>query len=234
MELAALYNDTGSPEKALKVLYSRHFQPWEGGEGLVLSEYVRANILLAMQCLQTNRADRALEYLRAAENPPTTLNEAKHLLMNLSMIDYWLGVAYADLRDTSQATVHWERAARALGDFQQMQVQTVSDTTYWSAMALRRLCRENEAKALFQRIFDHACALEQQTPTIDYFATSLPAMLLFDEDPSKRQATTARFLKAQALLGMGDEHAGLDLLSQVHAMNNSHSGAIDLLKSYGR
>ncbi|MDW5265974.1 MULTISPECIES: DUF5107 domain-containing protein [Acidobacteriaceae] len=232
VELAALYNNTGAPEKAFEVLHSRHFQPWEGGEGLVLSEYVRANILLAIRCLQTKEAGRALEYLRAAGNSPPNLNEAKHLLMNLSMIDYWLGVSYADLGDTSQATAHWERAARALSDFQQMQVQTVSDTTYWSAMALRRLGRENEAKALFQRIFDYACALEQQTPTIDYFATSLPAMLLFDEDLSKRQTTAARFLKAQALLGMGDERAGLDLLSQVHAMNNSHSGAIDLLKSY--
>ncbi len=234
VELATLYNDTGSPEKALKVLHSRQFQPWEGGEGLVLSEYVRANLLLAIRCLQTKEPDQALEYLHAAGSPPPNLNESKHLLMNMSRIDYWLGVTYADIGNTRLATTHWERAARAQGDFQQMRVQTISDTTYWSAMALRRLGRKNEAKALFQRILDHACALEQQTPTIDYFATSLPAMLLFDEDLSKRQSMTAHFLKAQALLGMGDEQAGLNLLSQVHAMNNSHSRAIDLLKSYGR
>lgn len=234
IELAKLYNDTASPEKALKVLRSRQFQPWEGGEGLVLSEYVRANVLLAIQALRRKEAEQALEYLRAAVDPPLNLNEARHLLMNLSMVDYWFGVAYANLGDRRRATEHWECAAEALGDFQQMQVQTISDSTYWSAMALRRLGREDEAKALFQRIFDYACALERQTPTIDYFATSLPAMLLFEEDLSQRQTMTTRFLQAQALLGMGDETAGLDLLFQVHAMNNSHSGAIDLLKSYGR
>ncbi len=97
VELATLYNDTGASEKALKVLRSRHFQPWEGGEGLVLSEYVRANLLLAIRCLQAKEPDRALEYLHAAGRPPLNLNETKHLLMNMSRIDYWLGVAYAEL-----------------------------------------------------------------------------------------------------------------------------------------
>lgn len=234
LELAVLYNDTGSSEKALKILGSRQFQPWEGGEGLVLSEYARANVLLAIRLLQAKDARSALEYLHAASNPPPNLNEAKHLLMNLNMIDYWLGATYAQLGDTCEAAAHWERAARTRGDFQKMQVQPVSEVTYWSAMALRCLGREDEAKALFQRILDYACELQQRAPRIDYFATSLPAMLLFDEDLAKRQITTARFLKAQALLGLGEERGGLNLLSEVHAMDNSHSGAIDLLKSYGR
>ena len=178
----------------------------------MLSEYVRANVLFAIRSLQTKDARSALGYLHAAGNPPRNLNEAKHLLMNLSMIDYWLGAAYAELDDVSKATAHWKLAARTKGDFQQMQVQPVSDVTYWSAMALRSLGREDEAKALFQRILDYACALERQTPTIDYFATSLPAMLLFDEDLAKRKTAAARFLKAQALLGLGDERGGLDSL----------------------
>jgi tetratricopeptide (TPR) repeat protein len=153
--------------------------------------------------------------------------------MNLSMIDYWLGEGYAALGNTGAATAHWQRAASTRGDFQQMQVQPVSETTYWSALALRRLGREDEARSLFEHIRDYAHALDCQTPKIDYFATSLPAMLLFDEDLKRRQTITARFLEAQALLGLGNERAGLDLLTEVCNMDNSYAAAIDLLKSYG-
>jgi tetratricopeptide (TPR) repeat protein len=200
----------------------------------VLSEYVRANILIALDCLHSGAPARALEYLQAAWNPPYNLAEAKHLLLNLSAIDYWLGETFSILGDPSAARTHWQRAAQTRGDFQQMQVQPVSETTYWSALALRHLGREDEARALFEQIRDYAHTLDHQTPKIDYFATSLPALLLFDEDLMKRQTVTARFLEAQALLGLGDEPAGLALLADVLALDNSHAAAIDLLRTYGR
>lgn len=234
LELVSLYNNTGQPQKALDILGRRHFQPWEGGEGLVLSEYVRANILLALEYQRSNAPERALEHLQAAWNPPRNLAEAKHLLLNLSAIDYCLGETLSSLGDSVAAQTHWQRAAQTRGDFQQMQVQPVSETTYWSALALRRLGREDEACALFEQIRDYAHALDHQIAKIDYFATSLPALLLFEEDLRKRQTITARFLKAQALLGFGDEQAGLALLADVLALDNSHAAAIDLLRIYGR
>ena len=234
VELASLYNSTGHPEKALKILLGRQFQPWEGGEGLVLAQYVRANILLGTRFLQEGDPRGALTCLEAAWNPPRNLSEAKHLLMNLSMIDYWLGVAFSESGNAEGASAHWERAARQEGDFQQMQFQAVSESTYWSAMALRRLGREQQAQAMFRIILDYARSLERQMPRIDYFATSLPAMLLFEEDLQKRQTIAARFLEAQARLGLGEEREGLSMLEQVREMDSSHTGAIDLLKTYGR
>ncbi|HEX3437281.1 MAG TPA: DUF5107 domain-containing protein, partial [Pseudacidobacterium sp.] len=232
VELISLYNSTGRPEEALRLLLARHFQPWEGGEGLVLSQYVRANVLLAQSVLKRNDADAAVDYLKAASKPPQNLSEARHLLMNLSMIDYWLGVAYAANGDSERASAHWQKAAAQKGDFQQMQVQSISETTYWSAMALRKLGRADEARALFQAIFDYAAALEKQTPKIDYFATSLPTMLLFEEDLDERQKITALFLRAQALLGLGKQVEGLALLHDVRQKDHSHTGAIDMLKAF--
>lgn len=230
LQLATLYNNRGQPERALEVLRSRRFQPWEGGEGLVLSQYVRANLLLGQRALDARNNPKALRFFRDAWNPPRSLNEAKHLLMNLSMVDYWLGVAYAENGEQQRARQHWEHAARDQGDFQQMQVQSVSDMTYWSAMALRRLSREQEALDIFRTIYDYSLALEQQTPKIDYFATSLPAMLLFEEDLRARQSITARFLRSQAWLGFGEQQKALDLLHEVQGLDRSHTGAIDLLR----
>ena len=71
--------------------------------------------------------------------------------MNLSMIDYWLGVAYSANQDKARAIFHWERAAKYRGDFQQMQVHSISDMTYWSAQALVSLGRDEEARKCFRR-----------------------------------------------------------------------------------
>jgi hypothetical protein len=196
----------------------------------VLSQYVRANVLLALRSLHCGESATAIASLIAASNPPENLSEAKHLLMNLSMIDYWLGVAHDDAGNRGEAECHWARAARQKGDFQQMQVQAISENTYWSALALRRLGCEQETLDAYRAILDYSGQLLHQTPKIDYFATSLPAMLLFDEDLTWRQTITALFLEAQARLGLGDEAEGRRLLEEVLAMDNAHTGAIDLLR----
>jgi tetratricopeptide (TPR) repeat protein len=230
VELASLYNNINQPQRALDLILSREFQPWEGGEGLVLAQYVRSNVLLAHRSLKRGEPAKAIASLIAASQPPENLSEAKHLLMNLSMIDYWVGEAHHDAGNRCEAERHWTQAARQKGDFQQMQIQAVSENNYWSALALRRLGREQDALDAFRAILEYSAELERQAPKIDYFATSLPSMLLFDENLDRRQTITARFLEAQARLGMGEETAALRLLDQVLAMDNAHTGAIDLLR----
>jgi tetratricopeptide (TPR) repeat protein len=234
VELAALYNNLDQPQRALDLLLRHEFQPWEGGEGLVLSQYVRANVLLAHRSLHCGEPAAAIASLLIASNPPQNLSESKHLLMNLSMIDYWLGVAHHDAGNRREAERNWTGATRQKGDFQQMQVQAVSENSYWSALALRHLGCEQDALHAFRAILDYSAHLQRQTPKIDYFATSLPAMLLFDEDLARRQTITSRFLEAQARLGLGEQADGLGLLEEVLAMDNAHTGAIDLLRFHKR
>lgn len=229
VELASLYNQVGRTAEALALLLSRSFQPWEGGEGLVLGEYVRAHLLLGRMALETGDAQTAIEHFQAADHPPQSLSEARHLLANSSNIEFWLGEAWSAAGDAARARQHWERAARQRGDFQQMQVRSVSEMTYWSAMALRRLGRDEDASSLFVHILSYAATLDKETPKIDYFATSLPTMLLFEEDLKRRQRITATFLHAQALLGLGQSAAAQVALDEVCTLDRSHAGARDLL-----
>ena len=228
VELAAIYNHLGRPADALALLLSRQFQPWEGGEGLVLGEFVRAQLLLGRAVLGDGNASAAIECFEAANQPPQSLREARHLLANCSNIEFWLGEAWAAKGESETARRHWERAVRQRGDFQQMQVRTVSEMTYWSALALRRLGREQEALSLFGEILEYAAALEKTAPKIDYFATSLPTMLLFDEDLESRQHITATFLRAQALLGLGRNADALAALAEVQKLDRAHAAACDL------
>ncbi len=68
VELASLYNQTGRHQRALDVMLSRRFAPWEGGEGRALEQWARAARALGL----------------STDNPPESLGEAAHPLAGSS------------------------------------------------------------------------------------------------------------------------------------------------------
>ncbi len=59
LEVATLRNQMGQPSQALELLLHRKFQPWEGGEGLVVGQYVRARLLLGRRALEKGDTEAA-------------------------------------------------------------------------------------------------------------------------------------------------------------------------------
>jgi hypothetical protein len=94
---------------------------------------------------------------------------------------------------------------------------------------MMRLGRQAEAAELLRNLLAHAEGLKNEEPKIDYFATSLPQMLLFEDDAAKRNEVTATFLEAQARLGLGDVAASRKLLDRVLELDCNHAGAADLV-----
>ena len=230
LEFVTLLNQTGLPEEALRMLTSRIFQPWEGGEGLVLAQFVRSNLLLGQRALLQNDPAGARRFFEAVFSPPRNLGEAKHLLANWSDVFFWIGVSYADEERSAEAVHAWQLATRQRGDFQQMSVRSISDMTFWTGMAYARLGHLKQAREIFQRIYDYSVQVQQQVPKIDYFATSLPAMLLFENDLAKQNQIEAKFLRAQAQLGLDREKEAKDLLCEVLQLDRNHAGAADLIE----
>jgi len=230
VELATLYNQLGRPEDALALLLQRKFQPWEGGEGMVLAQYVRSRLLLGRRALDEGEFDKALTQFEAALRVPESLGEAKHLLANQSDIFYCLGEV-SERQGKHEDAVHWwNRVTLQKGDFQQMAVRTISDMTIWTALAYRRLGRNEEANRVLDQIAGYSFELERAEPKIDFFATSLPAMLLFNEDLRRRNRIDALFLRAQAAAGREDQSESRKLLSEVLELDGNHAGAADLLR----
>ncbi len=230
LEYATLLNQTGDPSAALRLLTARAFQPWEGGEGLALAQYARASLLTGKRLLRDGRFEEALKRFQSALDPPRNLSEAWHLLANTSEIYFWIGLAERGAGNESAARQAFERAARQRGDFRQMSVQPMSDMTYWSAMAMRSLGETEQAAELFRSILAYADALEREPPKIDYFATSLPSMLLFKEDLEWRRRVEVLFLRAQGSLGLGSQVESERLLRDLLALDGNHAGAADLVE----
>ena len=259
VELSALYNQVGRHAQALALVSSRHFQPWEGGEGGPLGQWVRSHLALGREALRiavaadvSPRKPRrtaptyvggyedkasplaiAADHFRAALTAPRNLGEAKHLLANQSDIHYWLGCACQASGDRKSAREHWLAAATFKGDFQEMSVRAFSEMTYYSALSWERLGHKAKAKKLLRDLLAYAQKLQKTEAKIDYFATSLPTMLLFDDDLQFRQETTALFLQAQAHLGLGWKSRAHAILREVLRRDPNHALAADLLADRG-
>ena len=200
-------NDVGRYEDALKVLASRRFHPWEGGEGKVLAQYTRAHLALGWAAVMRLAGDGspyqiALEHAEKAFDTPENLGEAYHLLQAKADVNYLKGLALRGLGREAEAKAAFTAAADEAGDFQSMAVTEYSELSYYRGLALAALGRKKDAKALFT---DMKAFAEKGLKTpfkIDYFATSLPLLLIFDDDLEAVKNERMRNLVALAEKGL--------------------------------
>lgn len=214
VELVTLYNQTGQYETALSILGNRRFHPWEGGEGLVSGQYVAAHLLGGRNALDSGNAAKALDHFRSAREYPLNLGEGKHLLTQETHLDYFTGGAFAMLNCKEEAEASWGKAVSAHSDS--------SIFAYYRALALLSLGKDSAAIGLLQSLREAAWRQATAEVRIDYFATSLPNFLIFEDDLRKRNQVDSLFLLAMANLGLGDEEEAIAGLRQVIHLDKNH------------
>ena len=225
VEFITLLNQTDEPERALEMLTSRRFNPWEGGEGLVSGQYVWAHLRIGRSALEAGRPEEALKHFVAAREYPHNLGEGKHLLTSEVHLDYFTGLALSHLGRDREARQHWSKAAEVEAP--------ISWMGYYGALSHRALGDEMDAKKALEsmRLF-----AEQQMSAevkIDYFATSLPNFLLFEDDLEKRNQVDCLFVLALAELGEGKTNRAAALLRKLLSLDGNHLGALTELRSLG-
>lgn len=229
-EVAALFNLLDRPERALQLIEGRRFHPWEGGEGQVLRQYTASRIKLGRKALHDGLAERALMHFESAYDPPPSLGEAYHYLQAKADVNYWKGRACRARHEPEKARTHFETSATETGDFLEMSVTEHSPLTFYRGLSLAELGRPEQAKALFESLAAYARNMKAEPATIDYFTTSLPLMLVFDEDLQARKQTEAVFLLGLAQRGLGDLDSAIASFRQVLQRNRSHPGAGEQLQ----
>ncbi|MGL5019137.1 MAG: DUF5107 domain-containing protein [Luteolibacter sp.] len=226
--LACLYNLTGNPQMALEMIVSRRFHPWEGGEGSVLRQFTTAHLLLGRKQLDAGDAESALRHFTGAMDTPESLGEAYHLLQAKADVNYWMGRALKALERTGEALEHFALSAAEDGDFSEMAVTAHSPLSYYRGLSLRELKREEEAVALFKDLKTFGETKLKEVAKIDYFATSLPNLLVFDEDLKARRDAENHLLVALAYKGLGENEAARSALENTLAWTQTDQRAVDL------
>ena len=126
------------------------------------------------------------------------------------------------LGDVELAQRHWKAASAPL--------PAVGAHSCFQALALRKLDDNETARAILSSLAQIAEQLEKTEPKIDYFATSLPNLLLFDDDLAKRNRVDALFLNALVNYGLGDAEKAAQQFEQLLAEDPNHLLAAELLR----
>jgi tetratricopeptide (TPR) repeat protein len=229
VEYVTLRNRMGEPEKALELLGARRFHPWEGGEGKVSSQYVTAHLLSGRRALEAGDGEKALEHLEAAQSYPENLGEGKHLLTPEADLYYFAGLAQRELGDEEGSKAYFRMAAEA--------ETPPADTTYYQALAMRELGEEAASTRKLEELLAYAGKQMHAEVKIEYFATSLPKFLIFEDDLQKRNRVDCTFLKGLAYLGLGQTPEAKRAFREVLALDINHLGAqekLDALTSEDR
>jgi hypothetical protein len=199
VEYAGLLVDTGRAADALELLGGRAFQPFEGGEGRVIAVFDRATAAVARGLLDSDpAAARAL--LAAGIVPPEHLGEGRHPADVVAERFVLLGDAAAALDDRPAAEAAWRRATEVDGPLAATG-HRVTARDVWIGVAHVRLDEPEQATGVWASLEARADALEASADRVDYFATSLPELLLFSVDTAERRAAEARELRELAAWG---------------------------------
>lgn len=230
VRLAHLLVTTGDAPGAARLLTENPIQPWEGGEGEALAAWERAGIRQATSALRAGDGESAVRHLRGALTAPASLGEGRHPLASTAQIELLLGDALALAGRPEDAQEEWRRAAEQSGDFLAMSPQDHSENTAWSIIALRRIGRPEQAQQMRGELEGFVDDLAQSSPVVDYFATSLPDLLLFTEDPTRGRDRRVLVLRAQLHLLDGERDRALALLEHPDLVATRAAGDLaDLL-----
>jgi tetratricopeptide (TPR) repeat protein len=217
VELVTLCNETGISGRALEILHARRFHPWEGGEGLVSAQYVVAHVILGRESLEAARPREALDHFESARRYPATLGEGKHFLTPENHLRYFSGLARKALGDVRGSRQDFEHA---------LAIQPVlSSMTYYRALAEKELGNEEGAFRLLHELRDLALRQLTAEVKVDYFATSLPNFLLFEDDLQKRNRVDSLYLIGLAQAGLGETIDAENRFREVLSLDVNHLGA---------
>ena len=221
VEYVTLLNLLGRHREALAVLAARRFHPWEGGEGLVSGQWVLTNLRLGQLALDASDTGNAVRHCEMALERPRNLGEARYPLAAENEAQFHLGLALRAAGRETEAQTWLASAAREQGDPQ----APLGEPAYWQAQAHRAFEREAAADAVLRGLLTSARERARKPQKIDYFATSLPTFLVFNDDLDRRNRVECRYLEALALAGLGSREEAANAYREVLDLDAAHAGA---------
>lgn len=227
LERITLYNITGEFEKALELIMQRKFHPWEGGEGKVTGQYLFSHTELAKKAITHKDYIKAIAHLRATEIYPHNLGEGKLIGTRENDIHYWMGCAYAGLGDTGMAKKYWEKASQGHNEpsVAMFYNDQQPDKIFYQGLALLKLGQSDKANECFNKLKRHGENHLADEFKIDYFAVSLPHMLIWEDNLNNRNEINCRYLIGLGLLGLGNAREADEQFFIVRSMDINHPGA---------
>ena len=248
LEEITLLNQLGRYEEAMQKLDAHKFHPWEGGEGKVSGQYQICRVELAKSYLENLENLESLDRLENLEKAicllsecleyPHHLGEGKLFGAQENDFYYLLGVAY-DMKaeaNSSLFTLHSSLKAKAVDCWEKGTVGPTEpaaamyyndakpDKIFYAGLCYRALGQEDKARSLFNRLLSYGKQHLFDHVTMDYFAVSLPDLLIWDGDLDQKNRIHCLYMLALGYYGMGDRNHAERYLNEVETLDNNHLG----------
>jgi tetratricopeptide (TPR) repeat protein len=227
LERLSLYNFAGDYETALRLIEARKFHPWEGGEGKVSYQYLLGLVQLAKHFIKQKQHEKAIAYLERAQTYPHNLGEGKLYGAQENDIDYWLGCASAGLNKQEIANGYFIKATKGLSEpsaaifYNDQQ----PDKIFYQGLAHKKLGNNELANTGFNKLVAYGIEHAADEIKLDYFAVSLPNLLIFDDNLDLRNRIHAYFIQGLGYLGLESSAEAIQMFTRVLEMDAAHSGS---------
>ena len=232
LEEITLLNQTGAYEKAKTLLDAHIFHPWEGGEGKVPAQYQFARVELAKLALKEGRNEEAVQLLEECLVYPHHLGEGKLYGAQENDFYYFLGCAYDAMGQKKKAKECWEKAT--LGPTEPAAALYYNDAKpdkiFYQGLALMKLGRTDEAKGRFHKLTSYGEKHLFDKVKLDYFAVSLPDLLIWEDDLEVRNIIHCKYMMALGYCGLALKDKSLALLQSLENIDINHQG----IMAFGR
>lgn len=232
LEKITLLNQVGEHEKAKALLDAHIFHPWEGGEGKVSGQYQFARVELAKKALAAADYHEAIALLKECLEYPHHLGEGKLYGAQENDFYYFLGCAYEGLGETRKAVECWKQAI--VGPIEPAAAMYYNDAKpdkiFYQGLALLKLDRMDEANGRFYKLLSYGEKHLFDKIKMDYFAVSLPDLLIWEDDLAMRNVIHCKYMMALGYWGLDLKKKSLWLLDEVERLDINHQG-IQALRS---
>ena len=169
---------------------------------------------------------RAVGLLGECLHYPANLGEGKLQGAQENDFYYLLGIAYDGLGEKTKARDCWMQAT--LGPQEPAPALYYNDARpdkiFYQGLALYKLGRKDEAHGRFHRLTDYGKQHIFEHPVMDYFAVSLPDLLIWDDSLDTKNLIHCKYMLALGYYGMGDTAKALRYLAELEALDINHQG----------
>lgn len=227
LEYITLNNMLGNHLEAQQDLAQRKFHPWEGGEGKVPGQYLLAQTELAKSAIKAGKYQEAIDLLAATTEYPHNLGEGKLPGAQENDIDYYRGIAYQALGNQEKSEFYFRKASEGLSEpapaiyYNDQQ----PDKIFYQGLAWEALGNPENARKRFNKLISYGEKHLFDQVKIDYFAVSLPDLLIWEDDLQKRNTIHCYYLMALGYLGLKKYDEAKTYFDKVLKMDINHQGA---------
>jgi tetratricopeptide (TPR) repeat protein len=200
----------GQYEQAIRDLEDNFFHAQEGREE-IHDVYTDAHLLQGLKCSQQGDPRSALDHFQKAGQYPENLSVGRPANDPRSpQVAYHLGMAHEALGDKEAAKQQFQSAVGQRG------THRWPESTFYQARCLTQLGRNDEARAIFEKLIETGQQQLNQEEAVDFFSK-------FGGQETRRTRTASgHYLIGLGLLGQRDLGQAQEHFAQAVRLNRSH------------